>query len=182
MKTSKPFQISPLVIEDSLRSVNEWFNGQDWTNEEQALQIKISYKAAEVVASIEVDEDSPPTSISISLPPTYPLQQAIVTGGNRVAVDERKWKSWLMSIQGVIMFSNGNLIDGLLAFRKNVQGALKGHGECAICYSVISSNMQTPNKRCATCKNTFHSECLYRWFKSSNSSSCPLCRNNFLYS
>jgi E3 ubiquitin-protein ligase DOA10 len=41
--------------------------------------------------------------------------------------------------------------------------------------------MQTPNKRCATCKNTFHSVCLFRWFKSSNQSTCPLCRNNFVY-
>ncbi|WEW54912.1 hypothetical protein PRK78_000339 [Emydomyces testavorans] len=174
--------ISPLVMEDALRNVGEWFTSQDWTNEEQALQVKVSYKAAEIVASIEIDEDSPSTSITISLPPTYPLQQAVVTGGCRVAVDEKKWKSWLMAIQGVIMFSNGSLIDGLRAFRKNVQGALKGQGECAICYSVISTNMQTPNKKCATCKNTFHSDCLFRWFKSSNSSSCPLCRNNFLYS
>ncbi|KAI1947130.1 hypothetical protein LOZ57_003368 [Ophidiomyces ophidiicola] len=151
--------VSPLVIEDSLQNVAEWFDAQDWNNEEQALQVKISYKVAEIVASIEIDEESPATSISISLPPTYPLQPAMVTGRYRVVVDERKWKSWLMSIQGVIMFSNGKLVDGLLAFRKNVQGALKGQGECAICYSVISADMQTPNKKCATCKNTFHSDC-----------------------
>ncbi|EER26661.1 C3HC4 type (RING finger) zinc finger containing protein [Coccidioides posadasii C735 delta SOWgp] len=174
--------ISPVVIEDSLRSVMEWHSAQDWTNEEQALQVRVSYKAAEIVASIEIDEESPTTSISISLPPTYPLLQALVVGGSRVAVDDKKWKSWLLAIQGVIMFSNGNLVDALLAFRKNVQGALKGQGECAICYSVISTNMETPNKKCATCKNTFHSDCLFRWFRSSNSSSCPLCRNNFLYS
>ncbi|PGG97584.1 hypothetical protein AJ79_09147 [Helicocarpus griseus UAMH5409] len=174
--------ISPLVIEDSLRSVNEWFAEQDFTGEEQPLQVKVSQKTAEIIASIEVDDDSPPTSVAISLPPTYPLQQAVAEGRSRVAVDEKKWRSWLLTIQGVIMFSNGNLVDGLLAFRKNVQGALKGQSECAICYSVISTNMQTPNKRCATCKNTFHSDCLFRWFKSSNASSCPLCRNNFPYS
>ncbi|KMU71970.1 hypothetical protein CISG_00279 [Coccidioides immitis RMSCC 3703] len=142
--------ISPVVIEDSLRSVMEWHSAQDWTNEEQALQVRVSYKAAEIVASIEIDEESPTTSISISLPPTYPLLQALVVGGSRVAVDDKKWKSWLLAIQGVIMFSNGNLVDALLAFRKNVQGALKGQGECAICYSVISTNMETPNKKCAT--------------------------------
>lgn len=144
--------------------------------------MKVSRRAAEIIASVEVDEDSPPTSVAIYLPSTYPLQQAVVEGRARVAVDEKKWRSWLLTIQGVIMFSNGNLVDGLLAFRRNVQGALKGQSECAICYSVISANMQTPNKRCATCKNTFHSDCLFRWFKSSNASSCPLCRNNFPYS
>ncbi|KGM92702.1 ubiquitin-protein ligase RKR1 [Paracoccidioides brasiliensis Pb18] len=174
--------ISPLIIEDSLLGVSDWVSTQDFTTEEQPLQVKVSHRTAEIVASIDVEEDSPPTSIAISLPPAYPLQQAVVEGRNRVAVDERKWRSWLLTIQGVIMFSNGSLIDGLLAFRKNVQGALKGQSECAICYSVISANMQTPNKRCATCKNTFHSDCLFRWFKSSNASSCPLCRNNFPYS
>ncbi|KAJ6001447.1 hypothetical protein N7522_006674 [Penicillium canescens] len=172
--------ISPLVVEDALKGVTDWVATQD-PNEERALDVKISAKTGEIIASIPVDEESPPVAISISLPPAYPLQPALVVGRSRVLVDEKKWKSWLLTIQGVIMFANGNLVDGLLAFRRNVQGALKGQSECAICYSVISTDMQTPNKRCATCKNTFHSVCLFRWFKSSNQSTCPLCRNNFVY-
>ncbi|KAL4895806.1 hypothetical protein BDV59DRAFT_173180 [Aspergillus ambiguus] len=172
--------MSPLIISDSLQGVMEWIATQD-PNEERALTVKTSAKTAEIIASIPVDEESPPVAISISLPPAYPLQPAVVVGRSRVLVDEKKWKSWLLTIQGVIMFANGSLVDGLLAFRKNVQGALKGQSECAICYSVISTDMQTPNKRCATCKNTFHSVCLFRWFKSSNQSTCPLCRNNFVY-
>ncbi|KAK2768232.1 hypothetical protein FQN54_000084 [Arachnomyces sp. PD_36] len=173
--------ISPLIIESSLKNVSEWMSTQS-SDEELPLEVKISPKSAELIASIEVDEDSPPISLAISLPAAYPLQPALVVGRHRVAVDEKKWRSWLLTIQGVIMFSNGDLVDGLLAFRKNVQGALKGQSECAICYSIISADMQTPNKRCGTCKNTFHSSCLFRWFKSSNSSGCPLCRNNFIYS
>ncbi|KAJ5937717.1 hypothetical protein N7454_004059 [Penicillium verhagenii] len=164
----------------ALRAVTEWVDTQD-PNEERALAVKMSPRTAEIIASIPVDEESPPVSISISLPPAYPLHPALVVGRSRVLVDEKKWKSWLLTIQGVIMFANGSLVDGLLAFRRNVQGALKGQSECAICYSVISTDMQTPNKRCATCKNTFHSVCLFRWFKSSNQSTCPLCRNNFVY-
>ncbi|KAL5364697.1 hypothetical protein BJX96DRAFT_168501 [Aspergillus floccosus] len=148
--------VSPLIISDALQGVMEWIATQD-PNEERALTVKISAKTAEIIASIPVDEESPPVAISLSLPPAYPLQPAVVVGRSRVLVDEKKWKSWLLTIQGVIMFANGNLVDGLLAFRKNVQGALKGQSECAICYSVISTDMQTPNKRCATCKNTFHS-------------------------
>lgn len=178
--TDQRNQISPLIIEDSLNSVSEWTTTQD-PNEERALSVKVSPKAAELIASIPVDEESPPVAIVITLPSAYPLHPAIVAGKSRVLVDEKKWRSWLLTIQGVIMFSNGNLVDGLLAFRKNVQGALQGQSECAICYSVISTDMQTPNKRCATCKNTFHSVCLFRWFKSSNQSTCPLCRNNFVY-
>lgn len=167
-------------MQDALQGVIEWASTLD-PNEERALEVKVSQKTGEIIASIPVDEESPPVAISITLPPAYPLQSALVVGRSRVLVDEKKWKSWLLTIQGVIMFANGNLVDGLLAFRRNVQGALKGQSECAICYSVISTDMQTPNKRCATCKNTFHSVCLFRWFKSSNQSTCPLCRNNFVY-
>ncbi|KAJ5901838.1 hypothetical protein N7495_002366 [Penicillium taxi] len=172
--------ISPLVVYDSCQNIVEWIATQD-PNEERALEVKISPRIAEIVASIPVDEDSPPVAMSISLPPSYPLQPAVVVGRSRVLVDEKKWRSWMLTFQGVILFSNGNIVDGLMAFRKNVQGALKGHTECAICYSIVSTDMQTPNKRCATCKNSFHGSCLYRWFKSSNQSTCPLCRNNFVY-
>ncbi|KAL2823138.1 hypothetical protein BJX63DRAFT_438981 [Aspergillus granulosus] len=172
--------ISPLVAEDALERVTQWMSTQD-PDEERALNVKVASKTAEIIASIIIDDESPPVSLSISLPPAYPLHPAVVVGRSRVLVDERKWKSWLLTIQGVIMFSNGALEDGLLAFRKNVQGAMKGQSECAICYSVISTDMQTPNKRCATCKNAFHSVCLYRWFKSSNQSTCPLCRNHFSF-
>ena len=74
------------------------------------------------------------------------------------------------------------LIEGLVAWRKNVSAAMKGHTQCAICYSVVSGDRQLPSKKCLTCKNCFHSSCLFRWFRSSNSSSCPLCRNSFNYS
>jgi E3 ubiquitin-protein ligase listerin len=174
--------ISSHVIASAFKTVSTWELESLADSDQSKLEIKISPKASELTASIAVGEggDSPPISIAISLPPAYPLQPATVVGRQRVVVDEKKWRSWLLTIQGVIMF-HGNLADGLIAFRKNVQGALKGQSECAICYSVISSDMQTPNKRCGTCKNMFHSSCLFRWFRSSNSSSCPLCRNSFNY-
>lgn len=173
--------ISPLIISSSFASVSEWMTTQD-ADEEHALSVKISPRSSELIASIPVDEEADPICIGITLPPEYPLQPAVVTGRFRVAVSEKTWRSWLLTIRGVIMFSNGSIVDGLLAFRKNVQGALKGQSECAICYSIISTDMQVPNKRCGTCKNMFHSGCLFKWFKSSNQSSCPLCRSSFNYS
>ncbi|ERF74531.1 hypothetical protein EPUS_08942 [Endocarpon pusillum Z07020] len=175
--------ISPLIISASLTSLSEWHSTttQDNPEEERPLTLKINPRASEAIASIPIDPDSPPIALCITLPPSYPFAHALVTSRNRVAVSEQKWQAWLRTIQGVIMFSNGSVIDGLLAFKKNVQGALKGQSECAICYSVIGSDMKTPDKKCATCKNCFHSACLYRWFRSSNSSSCPLCRNAFHY-
>ncbi|KAI9756433.1 MAG: hypothetical protein M4579_003855 [Chaenotheca gracillima] len=158
--------ISPLVIEDELRTVSEWVeNNPEAANED--MKVKVSTKAKEVTASYEVDEQR--MQIVIRLPGTYPLRQIAVEGLNRVGVDEKKWRSWLITTQGVIMFSNGSIIDGLTTWRKNVSGALKGQIECAICYSIISSDKQLPSKKCNTCKNLFHSSCLFKWFKSSNS-------------
>jgi hypothetical protein len=76
-------------------------------------------------------------------------------------------------------------------FKKNVSLHFDGVVECAICYryiqlkystdpSIISLTDRTlPTKPCRTCKNRFHASCLYKWFNSSHSSSCPLCRALF---
>lgn len=175
--------ISPLIISAALTNLSDWHTSTTRSDpdEERPLTLKINPRASEAIASIAIDAESPAISLCLTLPPNYPFAAAVVSSRHRVAVSEQKWQAWLRTIQGVIMFSNGSLVDGLRAFRKNVQGALKGQSECAICYSVIGSDMKTPDKKCATCKNCFHAACLYRWFRSSNSSGCPLCRNAFHY-
>lgn len=164
----------------ALATVTEWVASQPQEESEAPIVVKSSTNGSEAVASIAVDPESPPISLAISLPSSYPLESPTVSSRTRVGVSEKNWQSWLRTFQ-IIIFSTGSIIEGLIAFRRNVQGALKGQSECAICYSIIGTDMQTPNKRCGTCRNTFHNVCLFRWFKSSNSSSCPLCRNNFNY-
>lgn len=117
----------------------------------------------------------------ISLPPSFPLSNAHIESLNRVAVNEQKWQSWLRTSLGAITIFNGSLIDALTTFKRNVEGALKGQVECAICYSIVGADRKLPDKRCQTCKNAFHGGCLFKWFKSSGASSCPLCRNPFNY-
>lgn len=174
--------ISPHIITSELHAVSSWATTRD-SDSDQPMTIKTSTPTREITASIPVDEQA--MSLTITLPPSYPLNRATVSGLHRVGVTEQKWRSWIITTQGVINFSNigggGQLIDGLMAWRKNVTATLKGQTECAICYSVISADRQLPSKRCGTCKNLFHGSCLFKWFKSSNSSSCPLCRNQFSY-
>jgi hypothetical protein len=193
---------SPLLIEEALSEVATWAEHQGSSSDnEKDLIIKVLKKPREVYAGYEVDEME--MQIVIRLPASYPLEGVKVDGINRVAVSEKKWKSWLMITQGVITFSvrfphpkkkkelntlthpdpqNGSITDGLSIFRKNVTGALKGQSECAICYSIISSDRKVPETRCQTCKHLFHSSCLLKWFANSNQSTCPLCRNTFNYS
>ncbi|OAP56555.1 hypothetical protein AYL99_09734 [Fonsecaea erecta] len=171
---------APALISAAAAAVSDWIRSQSQEETDAPLTIKTSLSGSEVVASIAVDPESPPISLAIYLPKNYPLDSPTVSSRTRVGVSEKNWQSWLRTFQ-IIIFSTGSIIEGLIAFRRNVQGALKGQSECAICYSIIGTDMQTPNKRCGTCRNTFHGTCLFRWFKSSNSSSCPLCRNNFNY-
>ena len=190
---------SPLIIEDTMDEVSKWAEEQESTSEdEKKLIVRVSKRSREVFAGYEVDDMM--MQIVIKLPSNYPLEGVKVDGVNRVAVSEKKFTSWLMITQGVITFSvhyplpspsprrlltfdeqNGSISDGLMVFCKNVTGALKGLTECAICYSMISSDKKMPDKRCQTCKNLFHASCLFKWFSSSNQSTCPLCRNPFNY-
>ncbi|KAI0193432.1 hypothetical protein F4808DRAFT_442159 [Astrocystis sublimbata] len=171
---------SPILISEALDDVLTWNDSQETPiGDEKELLVKVSRAAREVIAGYEVDDLQ--ASIAIRIPPEFPLEAVTVVGINRVAVDERKWKSWILTTQGVITFSGGNIIDGLAAFRRNVIGALKGQSECAICYSIISTDKKMPDKRCQTCKNLFHRTCLYKWFQSSNQNTCPLCRNPIDY-
>lgn len=142
--------------------------------DEKELQVKVNKAGREVVASYEVDDTA--ASMVVRLPENYPIDNVVVEGVHRVAASPKKWQSWMMIAQGVITFSNGNIIDGLLAFRRNIVGALKGQTECAICYSIVSEDKRMPDKRCSTCKNLFHRFCLYRWMETSHNNTCPLCR------
>ncbi|KAF2402395.1 hypothetical protein EJ06DRAFT_490803 [Trichodelitschia bisporula] len=171
--------ISAHVISTALITVEEWAKQSQPDEEIPQLSVRVNPRASEVVASYKVDEDQSAT-ISISFPPSFPLQQATVgSSQSRVAVEAKQWTSWLRITQGVIATSNNSIVDGLLSWRRNMYGALKGQEDCAICYSVVGEDGRVPNKKCRTCKNTFHANCLYKWFKSSNNTTCPLCRTNF---
>jgi hypothetical protein len=170
--------ISPLIIASSLQGVAEWNEKSAKEDpENEKWSIKVGMRSKEIHVSYVVDEQT--MAIKIVLPDAYPLASAQVVGVSRVAVKEEKWQSWLRNCQGVITFSNGSITDGVSSFRRNVTGALKGQSECAICYSIISGDRQLPQKRCPTCKHMFHASCLFKWFRTSNASTCPLCRNAF---
>ncbi|KAI4847398.1 hypothetical protein E4T45_06803 [Aureobasidium sp. EXF-8846] len=110
--------IAPLLISTSLDSVSSWADLVKTDPEYEGWSAKVSPRSREVQFSYLVDEQT--MSIVIRLPETYPLASARVEGLNRVAADERKWQSWLRNCQGVIQFSNGNLIDGLTTWKRNV--------------------------------------------------------------
>ncbi|KAL9101675.1 MAG: hypothetical protein Q9163_003096 [Psora crenata] len=142
--------ISPIIIAAELSAIKEWASSQTATDD-TPLTIKVSHTTREVTASIPIDEQN--TSISIRLPPSYPLSRAEITGIHRVGIPENKWNSWIRNAQGQLTTSDGGrnaLIDCLLAWKRNVTAALKGQTECAICYSVVGADRTLPKKKCPT--------------------------------
>ncbi|KAK4688698.1 E3 ubiquitin-protein ligase listerin, partial [Tremellales sp. Uapishka_1] len=177
---------SPIIIQHELAALREPRALAQLT--EEGLNVRIAQGGgatvvggsggAEAIASYVVDEQ--PMEIGIRLPAEFPLRGVDVRDLKRVGVPENKWRGWLMSVQQTITSRNGLIMEALTVFKKNVALHFEGVVECAICYSIISLTDRTlPTKPCRTCKNRFHASCLFKWFNSSHSSSCPMCRSLF---
>ncbi|KAJ6256285.1 E3 ubiquitin-protein ligase [Drechslerella dactyloides] len=179
--TVEPFTdkfISPMLVDLEFKEVERWLTSGD--ERPEGLSIKISRTAREVTLTYEVDDTT--MEMMVKLPASFPLQAVEVKGVRRVAVSEKLWKKWLLACQAVIALQGGSIVDGLTLFQRNMRLHLDGVEECAICYSILAQVERTlPSKACQTCKRKFHGSCLMRWFKSSSSSSCPLCRSSFQF-
>lgn len=131
-----------------------------------------------VTAIYKIDDNV--LEIRITLPNAYPLRQVDIQGIQRVGVSEDRWRRWLLNTSTSLTAQNNHIHDALLLFKQNAEKHFEGIEECAICYSIIGMlDRAIPNKACRVCKHKFHAGCLYKWFKSSNNSTCPLCRNLF---
>jgi hypothetical protein len=95
---------SDIIVSETLQEVATWAAEQEApTDDDKELIVKISPKSKEVLAGFEIDETQ--MQIVIRLPSAYPLYGVKVEGVSRVAVNEKKWQSWVMITQGVITLS-----------------------------------------------------------------------------
>lgn len=141
------------------------------------MNIKINKVINEIKSTFTIDDQIMEMVIKISN--NFPLNNVVVEGSKRLGLTENEWKAWLLSSQRVISLTNGSIIEAIEIFKKNVDLHFSGFEECAICYSILHQDHSLPSKTCSTCSNKFHAACLYKWFKSSGSSTCPLCRSTF---
>lgn len=164
--------ISELVANEELSIA------QGYANEDENFQIKVRKNAREVAAVYTVDTMT--MELVVALLPGHPLKNVEVRCNQRVGVPSSLWRKWLLQMTTYIAKQNGSLLDGILLWKKNIEKHFEGIDDCTICYAVIhDTNFQLPDKKCRTCKNGFHAACLYKWFRNSGQSSCPLCRNLF---
>lgn len=137
----------------------------------------VKITTGQVALTYTVDDSA--IEINILLPTSYPLTIPQIESIKRVAVPEKRWRSWLVAAQGLV--ARNRRADSVCAqILGNVGAHFAGVEDCAICYSAVGVlDNSLPTKQCKTCKNKFHRMCLYKWFSTSNQSSCPLCRNLF---
>jgi len=142
------------------------------------LTLKVRENVREVVATYSIDEGS--MELVVTLPSNYPLGALTVESARRVGVETGQWRKWMLQLTTFLTHQNGSIYEGLNLWKKNVDKRFEGVEECYICFYILhGSNHQLPKLGCRTCKKKFHSACLYKWFSTSNNSTCPLCRNLF---
>ncbi|KAJ6662463.1 hypothetical protein lerEdw1_011876 [Lerista edwardsae] len=153
----------------SVQTSTQLFNG---------MMVKARSATREVIATYSVDDIF--IELIIQLPQNYPLGSIMVESGKRVGVAVQQWRNWMLQLSTYLTHQNGSIMEGLALWKNNVDKRFEGVEDCMICFSVIhGSNYSLPKKACRTCKKKFHSACLYKWFTSSNKSTCPLCRETF---
>uniref|UniRef100_A0A8C0HMZ5 E3 ubiquitin-protein ligase listerin n=1 Tax=Buteo japonicus TaxID=224669 RepID=A0A8C0HMZ5_9AVES len=162
----------------SVLSSQEITSVQNSTQLLSGMMVKARSAAREVIATYSVEDIF--IELIIQLPSNYPLGSITVESGKRVGVAVQQWRNWMLQLSTYLTHQNGSIMDGLSLWKNNVDKRFEGIEDCMICFSVIhGSNYSLPKKACRTCKKKFHSACLYKWFTSSNKSTCPLCRETF---
>uniref|UniRef100_A0A8D3CI19 E3 ubiquitin-protein ligase listerin n=1 Tax=Scophthalmus maximus TaxID=52904 RepID=A0A8D3CI19_SCOMX len=164
--------VSPVLSAQEISSVHSSTQMFD------SMTVKARSAAREVIATYSVDDIF--IELVIQLPQNYPLGSITVESGRRVGVAVQQWRNWMLQLSTYLTHQNGSIMEGLALWKNNVDKRFEGIEDCMICFSVIhGSNYSLPKKACRTCKKKFHSACLYKWFTSSNKSTCPLCRETF---
>ncbi|CAN2387615.1 Listerin E3 ubiquitin protein ligase 1 [Pristimantis euphronides] len=161
-----------------LLSSQEISSVQSSTQMFEGMTVKARPTTREVIATYSVDDIC--IELIIQLPQNYPLGSICVESGRRVGVAVQQWRNWMLQLNTYLTHQNGSIMEGLALWKNNVDKRFEGVEDCMICFSVIhGSNYSLPKKACRTCKKKFHSQCLYKWFTSSNKSTCPMCRETF---
>jgi hypothetical protein len=160
--------MSPLLIERELTRIRKSSNDQ--------LTMRVEQTSTSCTVNVQYMLEEFSFSLQLSVPTEYPLKSVTLAGGERLGISEAKWRSWLLSVQ-TLLNQNLAIVEVLQQWKTNAEKTLAGVEPCAICYCVLQpGDKSLPGPSCKTCRNKFHSACLYRWFKTGGQATCPMCR------
>ncbi|CAF3912073.1 unnamed protein product [Rotaria magnacalcarata] len=167
--------VSPILIQRELDAASAL---KDISVGEAGLfNVKKHSNTREITAIYNIETSR--VEICIRLPVNYPLSYANIECTHHVGFTKDQWNKWMLQLKTNLMQNNGDISDGLLIWKQNIAKTMQGIEECSICYCILHANNELPKRTCRTCKKKFHDACLFRWFRSSNKSTCPHCRANF---
>ncbi len=168
--------LAPIYIARELSRIKRYNS----SSRQDSLKLKVLQSSTSCSASACYTLEDISVDITFQIPLNFPLKPVEIIGGKRLGISESKWRSWLLTCQSVFKSDSINILDGVLIWKQNVEKSLEGIEPCPICYCVFHAADKTlPGPTCKTCKNKYHPSCLYKWFKSSGNSTCPMCRAVF---
>ncbi|BBN16555.1 E3 ubiquitin-protein ligase listerin [Marchantia polymorpha subsp. ruderalis] len=170
---------SPQLLSDEFAQVQaSTSRPQGAALDEDEFSIRANRSSREVTAIYKKEEAG--MDIVIKMPPCYPLRAVGVECTRRMGIDEHLLRKWILSMASFLRNQNGAVSEAVQMWKRNVDREFEGVEPCPICYSIIhTSNHSLPKLACKTCRNKFHSACLYKWFSTSHQSTCPLCKTPF---
>lgn len=162
--------VSPRLISRELNDV------MAYQSKCKNMVVKVFPNSREIAAVYTIDEAE--VELLIVLPTNYPLGALYVELRNQFGGSSHK--QWMLQFKKCVVHQNGRIWDGLSLWNNNLDKKFDGVEECYICFAVLHpGTYQLPKLSCQTCRKKFHSACLYKWFRTSYKSSCPICRNLF---
>nr|CAB3459310.1 unnamed protein product [Digitaria exilis] len=164
------------LVEQSLPAIK--FMVKDSVYADENFSVTVNRSAYEIVATYNKEETG--IDLVIRLPNCYPLRHVEVKCTRSLGISEVKCRKWLLSLTSFVRNQNGAIAEAIRTWKSNFDKEFEGVEECPICYSILhTSNHSVPRLACKTCKHKFHGACLYKWFSTSNKSTCPLCQTPF---
>ncbi|XP_074105296.1 E3 ubiquitin-protein ligase listerin [Cotesia typhae] len=161
--------VSPILCREEL-TVNK-------LNDVPNLTIIVYPTVRELNAVYRMDDSK--LELKMILPTNYPLGTVTVEPRQH-AGGAANWKNSHMQLSIFLNHQNGSIWGGLMMWKNNLDKKFSGVEECYICFSIFHINTyQIPKLSCHTCRKKFHAPCLYKWFSTSQKSTCPICRNIF---
>ncbi|RLN30203.1 E3 ubiquitin-protein ligase listerin [Panicum miliaceum] len=158
--------------------LDEFPQVKDSVYADENFSVSVNRLAYEIVATYKKEETG--IDLVIRLPNCYPLRHVDVECTRSLGISEVKCRKWLLSLTSFVRNQNGAIAEAIRTWKSNFDKEFEGVEECPICYSILhTSNHSLPRLACKTCRHKFHGACLYKWFSTSNKSTCPLCQTPF---
>ncbi|CAF1613096.1 unnamed protein product, partial [Didymodactylos carnosus] len=153
--------VSPTLIQRELETVTLSSTSSSMTTssgEAGSVTIKKHSQTREITAIYAIETSR--VEIVIKLPINFPLVVANIECTHHVGFSKEQWNKWMLQLKTNLVQHNGTIADGLLHWKRNIDKMMQGIEECSICFCILHTNNQLPQRTCRVCKKKFHDACL----------------------